>query len=147
MKKIILGEKFIDKKFDFRETCFGICERDGKILLTKKMKKNEIAMVGGGIEDGETHEECLKREFLEESGYTVEHIKELCSVDCYWLAGGKWPMESLANFYIVELSKDSVKPTEEGHEPVWVSIEEVENILPLPYHKEGILQYLLMRNS
>ena len=56
-------------------------------------------------------------------------------------------MESLANFYIVELSKDSVKPTEEGHEPVWVSIEEVENILPLPYHKEGILQYLLMRNS
>ncbi len=147
MKKFIIGEKFVDKKFDFRETCFGICERDGKILLTKKIKKNEIAMVGGGIEKGETHEECLRREFLEESGYIIEHIEELCSVDCYWLAGGKWPMESLANFYIVELSMDAVKPTEEGNEPVWVSIEEVENILPLPYHKEGIRQYLLLRNS
>lgn len=64
MKTITLGEKFVNRKFDFRETCFGICERNGRILLTKKTNKNEIAMVGGGIEKYETHENCLKREFL-----------------------------------------------------------------------------------
>lgn len=142
MKVITIGEKFIDKKFDFRETCFGICVRDEKILLTKKLNKNEIAMVGGGIEKGESHFDCLKREFLEESGYTVENIEELCTVDCYWLAGGQWPMESLANFYIVNLSNNAVAPTEVGHEPIWIPINDAENILPLPYHKEGIRQYL-----
>ena len=162
MKTITLGEKFVDKKFDFRETCFGICERDNKILLTKKIKKNkgydmaeyigaikknEIAMVGGGLEAGESHHECLKREFIEESGYTVESIEELCTVDCYWLAGGSWPMESLANFYIIKLSKDCITPTEEGHEPVWVSIDEVEDMLPLPYHKEAIRQYLSLKEA
>lgn len=147
MKTITLGEKFVNRKFDFRETCFGICERNGQILLTKKTNKNEIAMVGGGIEKGETHENCLKREFLEESGYSVESIKELCTVDCFWLAGGQWPMESLANFYVVKLSEESHKPTEDGHEPIWVPIDDVENLLPLPYHKEGIRQYLNLKNK
>ncbi len=147
MKTITLGEKFVNRKFDFRETCFGICERNGKILLTKKMKKNEIAMVGGGIEQGETHEDCLRREFLEESGYTIESINELCVVDCFWLAGGQWPMESLANFYVVSLSEKAEIPTEDGHEPLWVPVDEVENLLPLPYHKEGIKQYLAMKNK
>lgn len=147
MKTITLGEKFVNRKFDFRETCFGICERNGKILLTKKTKKNEIAMVGGGIEQCETHEDCLKREFLEESGYTIESIDELCAVDCFWPAGGECPMESLANFYVVNLSEEADNPTEDGHEPVWVSIDEAENLLPLPYHKEGIRQYLAMKNK
>ena len=147
MKTIILGEKFVNQKYDFRETCFGICERNGQILLTKKTKKNEIAMVGGGIEKGETHENCLRREFLEESGYTIESINELCVVDCFWLAGGQWPMESLANFYVVNLSEQASAPIEDAHIPLWVPIEEVENLLPLPYHKEGIRQYLAMKNK
>ena len=142
MKTIVVGEKTVNRKYDFRETCFEICDRNGKILLTKKTKNNEIAMVGGGIEVGETHENCLRREFLEESGYLIENIDGLCTVDCFWLADGKYPMESLANFYIVKLSKDADIPTEEGHVPVWIPISEVENILPLPYHKEGIRQYL-----
>ena len=147
MKIITLGEKFVDRKFDFRETCFGICERNGKILLTKKTNKNEIAMVGGGVEKGETHEKCLRREFLEESGYSVESIDELCTVDCFWLAGGKWPMESLANFYVVRLSEKASTPTEDGHEPMWVPINEAEKLLPLPYHKEAIRQYLALYNN
>ena len=142
MKKIVIGEKFTDIKFDFRETCFGICERDGQILLTHKVNKNEIAMVGGGVEKGESHKDCLCREFMEESGYTVLEIKELCSVDCFWLAGGKWPMESLANFYVVKLSESATQPTEKGHEPMWVRVEDAEKLLPLPYQKEGIRQYL-----
>lgn len=143
METIVIGKKFTDKKYNFRETCFGICERNGKILLTHKVSKNEIAMVGGGVEAGESHKECLCREFMEESGYSVLSIKELCVVDCFWLAGGQWPMESLANFYVVTLSEKATRPTEKGHEPMWVNIEDATNLLPLPYQKEGIKQYLL----
>lgn len=147
MRTIVLGKKFVDSKYDFRETCFGICEKNGLLLLTKNTKKNEIAMVGGGLEKGETHEDCLKREFLEESGYTIESIDEFCTIDCFWLAGGERPMESLANFYIVKLSDNVVVPIEEGHEPIWVPVDEVEDLLPLPYHKEAIKQYLSLKNK
>lgn len=143
MKKITLGQKFKDSDFDFRETCFGICERNGKILLTKNTIKNETAMVGGGVEKGESHEDGLRREFMEESGYKLIDMKELCTIDCYWITKNKRQMESLANFYIVTLSETAQKPTEEGHEAMWVQLEDVEKYLPLPYQKEGFKQFLL----
>lgn len=68
MEKIVLGKKFSDIKHDFRETCFGICVKDDNILLTYKSNKNEYSLPGGGIELGENHNDCLKREFLEETG-------------------------------------------------------------------------------
>ena len=108
MEKIVIGEKLEGRKYDFRETCFGICVKDGKMLLVKK--KEQYSFVGGGVENGETHEECLKREFIEESGYEIESIKPFVTVDCFWLAAGKYPLESLANFYIIEVGKKVCEP-------------------------------------
>lgn len=134
MEKIIIGEKLEDKKYDFRETCFGICVKDDKMLLVKK--KGQYSFIGGGIEENETHEQCLKREFIEESGYEILKMEPLATIDCFWLAAGKWPLESLANFYIVEVGKKVCEPTEEGHIVEEIKTEEVEQLLPLPYHKK-----------
>ena len=136
MEKIVIGEKLDGRKYDFRETCFGICVKNNKMLLVKK--KEQYSFVGGGIENGETHEQCLKREFIEESGYELIDIKPLITIDCFWLAAGKWPLESLANFYIVEVGEKVCEPTEEGHIVEEIKIEEVEQLLPLPYHKKAL---------
>lgn len=136
MEKIVIGEKLEDKKYDFRETCFGICVKDGKMLLVKK--NEQYSFVGGGIEKGETHEECLKREFIEESGYEILKIEPFVTIDCFWLAAGKWPLESLANFYIVEIGEKICEPTEEGHIIEEIKLDNVENLLPLPYHKKAL---------
>ena len=140
MEKIIIGEKEINKKYDFRETCFGICEKDGKLLLVNK--NNQYSLIGGGIEQNETKEECLKREFLEEAGCKIKNIKELITIDCFWLAGGTWPLESLANIFVVEIEEERIKPTEEGHIVEEVLLENALDLLPLPYHKEAIKYYL-----
>jgi len=141
MKKIILGEKF-KGKYDFRETCFGIYQKEGKLLLVKK--NNQYSLVGGGIDKNETQEECLKREFLEETGYPISSIKELVSIDCFWLADNKYPLESLANIYIVDIDEtckiDALE--KDTHEIEFVDIDSVESLLPLPYHKEAIKEYL-----
>ena len=140
MEKIVIGERFQDKKFDFRETCFGICVKNGKMLLVKK--KGQYSFIGGGLEENETHIECLKREFIEESGFEILSAKPFVTVDCFWLAGGKWPLESLANFYIVEVGERVCEPTEDGHTPEEVLLEKVEDILPLPYHKKALEMFL-----
>lgn len=139
MDKITIGNKLTDKKYDFRETCFGICEMNGKMLLVKK--NEQFSFIGGGLDKGETHEECLRREFIEESGYELIKIKPFITIDCFWLAGGKWPLESLANFFIVEVGNKICEPTEPGHSVHEIDLEEVEKLLPLPYHKKALEMY------
>lgn len=136
METIVIGNKLENKKYDFRETCFGICVTDGKMLLVKKSE--QFSFIGGGIEEGETHEQCLKREFIEEAGYEILGLTPFVTIDCFWLAGGKWPLESLANFYIVELGPKIGEPTEEGHTVIEVQIDEAQALLPLPYHKKAL---------
>ena len=136
MEKIVIGEKLEDKKYDFRETCFGICVKNNKMILVKK--KEQFSFIGGGIEKCETKEECLKREFIEESGYEIKTIKPFVTIDCFWLAAGKWPLESLANFFIVEVGEKIGEPTEEGHIVEEVELDKVNELLPLPYHKKAL---------
>lgn len=140
MEKIVIGKKFNDGKYDFRETCFGICMSGNKMVLVKK--DEQYSFIGGGIEKEETHELCLRREFIEESGYELLKIEPFVTIDCFWLAGGKWPMESLANFFIVELGQRVCEPTEEGHIVAEVNWEDVERLLPLPYHKKALELYI-----
>ena len=145
MKILTIGEKF-DSKFDFRETCFGIVVHKSKILLVKK--NNQYSLVGGGIEKNETFEDCLQREFIEEAGMTISHIKPLICIDCFWLAAGKYPMESKANIFVVDVDLNNIiNPLEEGHIPEWVDIEKAKVLLPLPYHKEALDFYLKTNNQ
>ena len=78
MEKIVIGEKLENMKYDFRETCFGICVENGNMLLVKK--NEQFSFVGGGIEKSETHEGCLRREFIEESGYEILNIKPFITI-------------------------------------------------------------------
>ena len=134
MKKIVLGEKFKDTKMGFRETCFGLYVKDGKILVTYDKKHNQYTFIGGGIDEGETKHDTLRREFLEEVGIKIKHIKHFITIDCYWLAGGDYPMESLANFYTIDIDKYVEMETEGNYE--FIDINEID--LPLPYHKKAL---------
>lgn len=140
MKKVVVGKKDGRKKYDFRETCFGIVYKNNLFYLTSK--KGEPSLIGGGIEEGENPRTCLEREFMEEAGLTVTDIHEFVTVDCYWFTRSKVNMNSLANFYIVEVSDEEKEPTEAGHELLKVIKEEVFDLLPLPYHKKAIEMYL-----
>lgn len=56
-------------------TC-AIIERDGKILIARRGEGQKLAgkweFPGGKVEDGESPEECLKRELVEEFGIQVK---------------------------------------------------------------------------
>ena len=136
MKKIRLGIKKRNIEYDFRETCFGIVYKNDKFYVTEK--SNDISLIGGGIEPNETHIETLKREFIEEAGLTITNIKDFITIDCYWLTRNNKNMNSLANFYIVDISDKIIEPTEDLSKLVILSKKEIEDKLALPYQKEAI---------
>lgn len=140
MKKIIIGNRDRNKKYDFRETCFGIVIKDGEIFCTQK--NEEISLIGGGIEEGETHIDCLKREFLEEAGCYIEGYKEFCTIDCFWVTREQKDMESLANIYIVRISEKIINPIEEGNKLVKIRMENILEKLQLPYQRRAIEEYI-----
>ena len=135
MEIITIGEKDKSKKYDFRETCFGIYVKNNEVLVTIDPKRNQYTFIGGGIESGESHEETLNREFLEEVGIKIKDIKEFITIDCFWLAGGDYPMESLANFYKIDIDEYLTNIKTEG-EYKFVNINEL--VLPLPYQEKAL---------
>jgi mutator protein MutT len=58
------------------EVAAGLIFRDGKLLIAQRLAGGHLAGLwefpGGKREDGETFEECLRRELLEELGVEVE---------------------------------------------------------------------------
>ncbi len=69
------------KELNKRITTAGICFNKGKILIGKRIDKGSIAnkweFPGGKNRWGESVEDTLKREFLEELGINIEVGKEL----------------------------------------------------------------------
>lgn len=145
MKKIVIGENFQGRKYDFRETCFGFVKNDRQLMLVEK--DGQFSFVGGGIESGESKEQCLRREFLEESGFEIKSFVPLFVIDCFWLAAGRWPLESLANFFLIEIDfSQNPHPRDDRHKVHFVSFEQASDLLALPYQKKALEMYLEHHN-
>lgn len=142
---IIMGEKDLNFKYDFRETCFGICYIKDELYLTEK--RNEIYLTGGGVEQGENHDECLKREFLEEVGLEIVKTKKLCDIDCFWITRNNKHMESLTHIYIVEITENMYQPLEAESKLKKLSLNEAKNSLELPYQQKALEVFIDSLNN
>ncbi len=111
-----------------RVSCRGIVIREGNVLLSYESTKDVFMSPGGGLEDGETPEECCVREIKEETGYTTKVISPIVTIDEYF-------DDTLftANYFLCEVTgqgESSLTPTEIDHgmEPRWVNIHEAVEI-------------------
>lgn len=85
MKTIeIFGEDRYPEYTKIREGCRGILIRGGKILLSYFKSLNIYMIPGGGIEPGESLEECCKRELGEECGVRVNPHTHLVTLEEYY---------------------------------------------------------------
>ena len=80
--------------------------------------------LGGGIEEGETKLEALKREMIEEAGYTIKNVKELGEVGEFIFAEDHGYIEVIASVYIAEFDQKIAEPIEKDHNVIWVKPEE-----------------------
>src|SRR3989344_1592480 len=64
-----------------KNAVFAIVQHHNKVLILWDKIYNRYTFVGGRVEDGETFEEGLKREIIEESGYTDFTIGKCVKTD------------------------------------------------------------------
>ena len=101
-------------------------ERDGKILLVRRVKHDDYGgqyeLPGGGIEKTETIEQSVAREALEETG---QHVKSIVGkFDGFEYSTPKKPRVRQLNF-IVEVGDDDVKLDPAEHDNYqWVAAPE-----------------------
>ena len=85
--------------------------------------------IGGGIEPGESHEACLARECLEETGWTVRIGPKLCSAETYTTHGTMGHFHPIQTYYIGSLESQVAQPTEPDHTLLWMDYEQLRGKL------------------
>lgn len=134
---ITFGKKEDNQNYIPRVGAYGIAVKDN--LVSVISVRDFHFLVGGGLENNENIEACLKREFLEEIGYEVKIIKHIGSFREYHktLTTGEY-YELLPEVYLVELQSKVCEGIEPDHELVWMSKADAKASLLLTYQKEVV---------
>lgn len=97
------------------------CQRKGCFLL------------GGGIERGESEEECIRREALEETGYVVSVGEKVCVGEEFTTDLAGCPYHPIGHVYLIELGEQTAEPAETDHILTWMPIEEFQKTTFMRY--------------
>ncbi|NIK12547.1 NUDIX hydrolase [Alkalibacillus almallahensis] len=122
---------------------YGICIRDGKLLVINKNGGpyiNRYDLPGGSLEEGEGLSEAMRREFLEETGQEIEIEENIGVIDFKlpWSWKDFTDVHHIAVYYSVNVIGGSLNIPEqfEGQDSLgasWVSENDVslDNASPL----------------
>ncbi|MBR5313127.1 MAG: NUDIX hydrolase [Clostridia bacterium] len=97
----------------------GVVIRDGKVLLARHTYgagKGLLIVPGGYVEHGETPQDAVKREFMEETGVVVEP-KEILAIR---FSSRDWYIAFAAEYVSGEAHSDG----DENSEVVWMDVNE-----------------------
>lgn len=139
---IRIGERVQGVEYTKRPASYVIIEHDeGKKIAIAKANETWF-FIGGGIEEGETEIDALKREVIEEAGYSIKDIKYFDKVTA-WADGGKrGPLDVTATFYIAKFDKKIAEPIEKDHQIFWVNANEYKEKLFHEYQRYILEEYV-----
>ena len=130
----------------YKNTTLGYIERDGAYLMLHRVKKeNDLnhdkwVGIGGKFEDGESPEECMCREALEETGLTL-HAPRLRGIVTF--VSNEWDNEYMFLYNCTDFSGELIECNEGDLE--WVPMERVPD-LPI-WQGDKIFLDLLCRDA
>ena len=112
-----------------RQTGRGIILRGDEILMSYESKADRWEIPGGGREDGESFEECCKREVQEETGYIVNVGKPVVTLAEYYDEA-----RMIHKIFLCEITGEGeMNPTEGeiniGARPEWIRLDRLMPIL------------------
>lgn len=125
------GKKIVGREYIWRPAVYGLIFKDQrKQVAIIQTSDSKYFLPGGGIENNETHEECLKREAIEEMGMNIEMGHFLGCARRYFYSTKEFKYYvSEGNFYLCNIGEQIQKPIEEDHFLTWMDPSEaIENL-------------------
>jgi phosphoglycolate phosphatase len=123
----VLVKLFDRRKADRPIATVGALIHDGagKVLMIRTHKWSDLwGIPGGKIERGESSEDALKREILEETHLTISDIRFVMNQDCIDSPEFIRPEHFILLNYLAKASSHEVILNEEAEEFLWLSLDE-----------------------
>lgn len=127
----------------------GVLVQNGKILLQREENGCEYAVPGGHIRIGETLEDGLNREWLEEMGVQIRCQRMLWTEECFWEWQGR-KAHNLSFYFLIELEDGAALPDDGRPHPhqdnchillEWVALEKLKDVTVYPeFMKEAVFR-------
>lgn len=140
--KYIKEEKKPNIKYRKRPGAYAIMTRDKDDKVGIATDGRNLFYLGGGIEEGETKLQALKREFIEETGYTIKNIKSFDEVRSFIEGAEKEHLEVEAYVYTAEFDEKVAEPIEKDHKVLWANPEEYKDKLFREWQKYILKEYV-----
>lgn len=110
--------------YTHREGAYVIPVKNNQIGVIKT--KKGYFFLGGGIENGESHIECIERECIEEAGYEVFVKDKICSAEAYCVHPTIGYFHLIQTYYAGELLSMVSFPLEKDHNFLWIEFNEIK---------------------
>ena len=129
----------------------AIIIHDNKLLVHNNVNESHVALVGGRVKIGESSEQTLKREIMEEMGKEVEIIEYISTIENFFDADDM-PYHEIMFVYRVDFKNEEDKKivntiyNVEGEDELrydWIDIKKIAEY-PL---KPNILKNMIINNK
>lgn len=116
------GDRLAGQHYQPRPGSYAVITGDGTVAL---MRIDQCYYLpGGGAEPGESPEETLRREILEECGHAVEIVRPLGFAIEYVFAEREGYFAKQCSFFEARLGDRTRRPVEVDHELLWLPISD-----------------------
>lgn len=113
-----------DAEYTDREGAYLVPISNNKVGVVETPKG--YFFLGGGLENGESHVDCIERECLEEAGYIVTVGKNVCTAETYCEHPTIGYFHPIQTYYSGNLIEKVVTPTDSDHHFLWIKYDNIK---------------------
>jgi 8-oxo-dGTP diphosphatase len=133
-----------------RPTAFGIVERDGLIACVRvdRGEASYFDLPGGAVDGDETEAEALAREFVEETGLSVDPGERFAEAGQLFRKSDGGPVHNVGGFWTASVvAENPSAKVEADHELVWLDPARALSELRHDAHAWAVAKWLRNRNK
>lgn len=135
------------KKFGIKENV-EYRDREGAYLIPHRGSQIGVIetpkgyfLLGGGLENDETHAQCIQRECIEEAGCSASVTHKLCSAEAYAKHSDIGYLHHIQTYYCGNLSETVSAPSEKDHKLCWIEYERLNGKMFAEMQNWALVQF------